>query len=371
MRSISQNRRLLTSGLSAAGVAVLLTVAMAAMWWRDTGAATPVTAHQFSARWMGDGTILIGDGPAALLVDPYFSRLSREQVLRGTVAPDTARVDAALRRAGAKKLLAVLATHTTYDHALDIPIVASRTDGDIVGSSSLMNVARGSGIPERRLRNFENGDVIVYDDFKIMAVPSPSDLSGDDSIAGEIDVPLRPPVSALAYRAGRGYSLVVEHDGRRVLIVGRPSFAPGSMLGVDADVVFLSIDGLAEKGERFAAEYWREVVQTTHPGLVVLTHWDDRAYPLEQGVRPPSQTDCEKAIAWMQDLGADDGVIVRVPKAFERIDLMAVTLADAARRHADHNAAHHVRRASLAKRERMPHRFPQGPITRRMTREIL
>src|SRR6476620_11175330 len=123
MRSISQNRRLLTSGLSAAGVAVLLTVAMAAMWWRDTGAATPVTAHQFSARWMGDGTILIGDGPSALLVDPYFSRLSREQVLRGTVAPDTARVDAALRRAGAKKLLAVLATQTTYDHALDIPIV--------------------------------------------------------------------------------------------------------------------------------------------------------------------------------------------------------------------------------------------------------
>jgi L-ascorbate metabolism protein UlaG (beta-lactamase superfamily) len=327
-----RNRRLLTSGFSAIAVATLLTMGMAARWWHGTPNATPVTAHQFSARWMGDGTILLGDGPAAILVDPYFSRLPRERVLRGEVAPDTARIDAALHKAGAGKLLAVLATHTTFDHAMEVPIVATRTDADIMGSASLMNVARGSAIPERRLRNFENGDVVAYDDFKIMAVPSPSALSGDDSLEGEIDVPLRPPVSALAYRAGRTYSLVVEHDGRRVLIVGRPTFAPGSMLGVDADVVFLSIDGLAQKGERFAAEYWREVVQTTHASLVVLTQWDDRAYPLEQGVRPPSQTDYETVIEWMQELGKDDGVTVRVPKAFERIDLMAVTLADAARR---------------------------------------
>jgi L-ascorbate metabolism protein UlaG (beta-lactamase superfamily) len=344
---------------------------MAAMWWRDTGNATPVTAHQFNARWMGDGAVLLGDGPAAILVDPYFSRLSRERILRGTVAPDTDRIDAALRRAGTRKLLAVLSTHTTFDHAMDVPIVAARTDAEIAGSASLMNVARGSAIPERRLRNFENGDVIAYDDFKIMAVPSPSDLSGDDSIAGDIDVPLRPPVSALAYRAGKSYSVIVEHDGRRVLIVGRPSFAPGSLLGVDADVVFLSIDGLAEKGERFAAEYWREVVETTHAGLVVLTQWDDRSYPLEQGVRPPSKTDYETVIGWMQDLGAAQGVIVRVPRAFERIDLMAITLADMDRVQRRRDDPRHVRHAALVCTERIAPRFAQGPIRRQSAREIL
>ncbi len=341
------------------------------MWWRDTGSATPVPAHQFSAQWLGDGTILLGDGPATLLVDPYFSRLPRERVLRGEVAPDTARVDAALRRAGVRKLRAVVATHTTFDHAMDVPIAASRTDADVVGSSSMMYVARGSAIPERRLRNFENGDVIAYDEFRIMAVPSPASLTGDDSLEGDIDVPLRPPVASRAYRAGKAYSLVVEHDGRRVLIVGRPSFAPGSMFGVDADVVFLSVDGLAAKGERFAAEYWREVVETTHAGLVVLTHWDDRAYPLEQGVRPPSQTDYETVIAWMQELGAADGVIVRVPKAFEPIDLMAVTLADATRRLPQRDHAGHVRRASLAGDARATQRYPQGPIRRPRTRGIL
>ncbi|HEX7978403.1 MAG TPA: hypothetical protein VF461_07365 [Gemmatimonadaceae bacterium] len=366
-----RNRRLLTSGLSAAAVAVLLTVAMAAMWWRDAGSATPAPAHQFSARWMGDGTILLGDGGAAILVDPYFSRLPREQVLRGVVAPDTDRVDAALQRAGARKLLAVVATSTTFDHAMEVPIVAARTDADIVGSMSLMNVARGSAIPERRLRSFENGDVLAYDDFKIMAVASPSLFADDDTLAGDIDVPLRPPVSARAYRPGRNFSLLIEHDGRRVLIVGRPNYAPGSMLGVDADVVFLSVDGLAEKGERFAAEYWREVVGTTHASLVVLTQWDDRSYPLEEGVRPPSQTDYDTVIGWMQDLAADDGVMVRVPKAFERIDLMAVSLADAARPLRGRDGARHVRRVSLAHMEHLSHRCPQGPIRRKCARGIL
>jgi L-ascorbate metabolism protein UlaG (beta-lactamase superfamily) len=368
---MARNRRLLTSGLSAAALALTLSGGMAAMWWRDGASATPVTAHQFSARWMGDGTILIGDGPAAILVDPYLSRLPRERILRGVVAPDTARIDAALRRADAGKLLAVIATHTTFDHAMDVPLIASRTDADIVGSSSLMNVARGSAIPERRLRNYENGDVVAYEDFKIMAVPSPSALSGDDSLEGEIDIPLRPPVTPLAYRVGRSYSLIVEHDGRRVLIVGRPTFAPGSMLGVDADVVFLSVDGLAQKGERFAAEYWREVVETTHAGLVVLTQWDDRAYPLEQGVRPPSQTDYETVIGWMQELGEAEGVIVRVPKAFERIDLMAITLADAAPRQHGPVAARHVRHATFVRETRVLHRWPQGPIRRQSRRKIL
>jgi hypothetical protein len=73
----------------------------------------------------------------------------------------------------------------------------------------------------------------------------------------------------------------------------------------------------------------------------------------------------------MQDLGAADGVSVRVPKAFERIDLMAVTLADAARRPSAWHDARHVRHALLARETRMSHRYPQGPIRRQSRRKIL
>jgi len=365
------SRRAITNGVASAVGILMLSSAMAAMWWRDAGSATAVTAHQFNARWMGDGTILLADGPSAILVNPYFSRLSRDRLERGAIEPDTERIDAALRRAGTPKLLAVLATHSTFDHAMDLPIVAERTDADIAGSRSTGNIARGLAIPERRIRAFESGEMLAYADFNVMAIASPSSTAADDSLAGDIDIPLRPPVSALAYRTGRSYSLLVTHDGRRVLIVGRPSYAPGSMLGVDADVVFLSIDGLAAKGQRFTAEYWREIVTTTGASLVVLTQWDDASRPLEERVRPSSQADYDTAIEWLQDLGADDNVMVRVPKAFERIDLMAVTLADATRLQQQRETRRHVRRATLVREQHVAHRFPQGPIRRRSSRGIL
>ncbi len=357
--------------LGAFGVIALPVVGMAAMWWREAGSAVPVPAHQFSARWMGDGTILLDDGPSAILVDPYFSRLSREQLRQRTIEPDTSRIDAALRRVGAPKLLAVLATHSAFDHAMDVPIVAARTNADVAGSRSTQNIARGLAFPEDRIRTFENGEFLAYADFNIMAVAASASASSGDSLAGDIDVPLRPPVSPQAYRTGRSYSLLVEHDGRRVLIVGRPTYEPGSMLGIDADVVFLSIDGLAAKGERFAAEYWREIVVTTGASLVVLTQWDDHSRPLEQRVRPPSQGDYDTAIEWMQQLGASDDVTVRVPKEFERIDLMAPSLADVDPLQRSRDVPRHVRHRALVRDERIAHRCPQGPIRRQTTRRIL
>jgi len=366
-----QRRWLHRGWLGGVGVIVLLVVGMAAMWWRDGGSAVPMPAHQFSARWMGDATILLDDGSSAILVDPYFSRLSRQRLQQRTIEPDTGRIDAALRRVGAPKLLAVLATHSVFDQAMDVPIVAARTHADVAGSRSMQNIARGLAFPEDRIRTFENGEFLAYANFNIMAVAAPTSASIGDSLAGDIDVPLRPPVSPQAYRTGRSYSLLVEHDGRRVLIVGRPTYEPGSMLGIDADVVFLSIAGLAAKGERFAAEYWREIVVTTGASLVVLTQWDDHSRPLEQGVRPPSQRDYDTAIEWMQQLGANDGVIVRVPKEFERIDLMAQSLADVIRPQRPRDVPRHVRHRSLVRDERIAHRFPQGPIRRQSMRGIL
>jgi L-ascorbate metabolism protein UlaG (beta-lactamase superfamily) len=368
---MTRRHKLHRGWLGGLGVIVLLVVGMAAMWWRDVGSAVPISAHQFSARWMGDGTILLDDGASAILIDPYFSRLSRERLRQRTIEPDTGRIEAALRRVGAPRLLAVLATHSAFDHAMDIPIVAARMNADVAGSRSTQNIARGLAFPEDRIRTFENGEFLAYADFNIMAVAAPTSASIGDSLAGDIDVPLRPPVSPLAYRTGRSYSLIVEHDGRRVLVVGRPTYEPGSMLGIDADVVFLSIDGLAAKGERFAADYWREIVATTGASLVVLTQWDDHSRPLEQAMRPLSKGDYDTAIDWMQQLGAHDGITVRVPKEFERIDLMAPSLADVNQLQRPRDVPRHVRQRALVRDERIAHRYPQGPIRRQTMRGIL
>ena len=152
---------------------------------------------------------------------------------------------------------------------------------------------------------------------------SPVSLS-DDSLAGDIDAATARVRPRLSHRS----ELLLLVNTPTCAHRGQPGLEPGSMLGVDADVVFLSIDGLAAKGERFAAEYWREVV-TTGASLVICLPSGRSLTPARQAVRPPSQTDYDTA-SRMQDLSAADGVMVRVEE-FERIDLMAPALADVKR----------------------------------------
>jgi L-ascorbate metabolism protein UlaG (beta-lactamase superfamily) len=270
---------------------------------------------------MGATTLLLDDGRSSIFVDPYFTRPSREQVAREHIEPDTARIQAALRLAGASNVVAVLATHSTYDHAMDAPIVAARTGADVAGSRSTRNIARGLAFPEERIRTFESGEFLAYANFRITALDSPASRSFSDAVSGEIPGPLVPPAAASAYRTGGNYTLLVEHGGRRVLIVSEPGFEPGSMIGISADIVFLGIGELAARGEHFASDYWRETVLMTNAKLVYLTQFDDVTRPGDE-TRPTSKQDAETAIAWMKELGATDRVVVRVPTPYERIDLL-------------------------------------------------
>ncbi|HKH94875.1 MAG TPA: hypothetical protein VKA54_23905 [Gemmatimonadaceae bacterium] len=296
--------------------------AIGSAWWSaPAGIALP--AARFSARWMGATTILVYDGKSGILVDPYFSRLSRESVQDELISPDTTRVNTALERAGVSTLAVVMATRSNFDHAMDVPIVAARMNADVAGSRSTRNIARGLEFPEERIRTFEDGAFLAYGSFKLTAIESPRAPPASDPYAGEIAVPLTPPLHASAYRTGANYALLVERAGRRVLIVSQPGFEPGKLIGVDADIVFLSVAGLVARGEHFASDYWRETVLTTGAKLVILTSWDDSARPLDQSTRPSSPHDFETAVQWIKELGAIDGVDVRVPHAFEHIDLLA------------------------------------------------
>ena len=94
------------------------------------------------------------------------------------------------------------------------------------------------------------------------------------------------------------------------------------MIGINADIVFLGIGGLAARGEHFASDYWRETVLMTNAKLVYLTQFDDVTRPGDETMRARSPQDDATAIAWMKELGATDHVVVRVPRANDRIDLL-------------------------------------------------
>ena len=104
--------------------------------------------------------------------------------------------------------------------------------------------------------------------------------------------------------------------------MSEPGFEPGGMIGINADIVFLGISELAARGEHFASDYWRETVLMTNAKIVYLTQFDDVTRPGDEATRSSSTQDDATAIAWMKELGATDHVVVRVPTAYDRIDLL-------------------------------------------------
>jgi L-ascorbate metabolism protein UlaG (beta-lactamase superfamily) len=278
-------------------------------------------------RYMGTTTVLLDDGENAVLVDGFFSRPGKFHTLLGTIEPDAARIDDAMRRAGIARLDAVVTAHSHFDHAMDAPEIARRTSALLIGSGSTANIGRGIDLPEARIRVVSGGESFEFGRFRMRVFASLH--SPDGLFMGTIDAPLRPPVRASAYSEGGSYTYLVEHDGLRILVHPSFNFVPGMYRGVSADVVLLGAGTLGKRDEAFARAAWREVVQATGARLVVPMHWDDFMLPLDGPLvpMPRAMSDFPRGMALLARLAEADHVAVRFMPAFEPIDLEAAAAA--------------------------------------------
>jgi L-ascorbate metabolism protein UlaG (beta-lactamase superfamily) len=111
----------------------------------------PAADGEFGVTFLGVSSLLLQDGESAVLTDGFFSRPSLLQVGLRRIAPDRARIDAVLARAGLEHLDAVAPVHTHFDHALDSAVVAERTGAVLVGGGSAAMIGRGHRLGEDRL----------------------------------------------------------------------------------------------------------------------------------------------------------------------------------------------------------------------------
>jgi L-ascorbate metabolism protein UlaG (beta-lactamase superfamily) len=285
---------------------------------------SPPQANEMRATFMGVTTILFDDGETAIVTDGFFSRPGPWQSISGKIAPDRARIDSALNRAGIHRLAAVLVAHSHYEHVMDSPIVAERTGAILVGSESTANVARGEGLREDFIQVIKGSEPFIFGRFKVTPYKSPH--SPRALFRGEITAPLESPARMGAYRDGGNYSYLIEHDGRTILFHPSANFSPGMYKGVHADVVFLGIGTLGKLSDQFARDYWREVVQTTGARLVVPIHWDDFMTPLDQPLRPMPLLldDFDRGMELIGAQAEKDHVAVKLMPVFEPVDVLAV-----------------------------------------------
>ncbi len=272
-------------------------------------------------RFMGVSTLLFEDGDTAILIDGFFTRSSLLTLLAGRLQPDAALIASSLERVGAERIAAVIAVHSHYDHVMDSPEVARRTGALLVGSESTANVGRGWGLPEERIRVVTGGETMSFGRFNVTLYRSRhAPIATAD---GEtINAPLTPPARATQYREGGSYSVLIEHEGRAVLVQGSAGFVEGALRDAKADVVYLGVGGAGRLGEEYLADYWRETVTATGARRVIPIHWDDFTRPLSQPLVPFPYLidDLDNTMRFLLGRGREEGVEVRWTPVWEAVD---------------------------------------------------
>lgn len=258
----------------------------------------PAGDGSLSASWFGTTAVLLSDGEHAVMVDPFFTRPPGfvNVVLNRSIAPNPELIARWLERAGATKLDAVLVSHSHYDHAMDAGAVAMQTGAALMGSASTLNIGRGAGLPEERLRRAASP--ASFGAFRVSFIESRHAGASGGKPTGDIEQPLAAPAHYLDYRQGGTYSILIEHPQGSVLHHGSAGFMPGALTGRRADVVFLGVALIDE-----LVPYLAETVDRVGARRVIPVHWDDYMRPLDEPPRPfPAAVRLDRFFADMQRL---------------------------------------------------------------------
>ncbi|HEY7280727.1 MAG TPA: MBL fold metallo-hydrolase [Actinomycetota bacterium] len=230
--------------------------------------------------WLGVAGFRLAFEGHSLIVDPYLSRVSLGEFLRRVPAlPDRALVDRSFRHAGT--IAGVMAGHTHFDHALDVPAIVDRFGCRAYGSRSLARLMAAHRL-EAQAEVMEPGGRVELGPFAVTFVPSRhARILLGRRVPMEGDVAAR-DVAELhprAYRCGGVWAFLIEVAGARLYHQGSADLLDGAVPtgGVD---VFLA--GVA--GREYTRDYWRRILPPLGPAQIVLCHHDDFFRPLGQPV---------------------------------------------------------------------------------------
>ena len=237
--------------------------------------------------FFGTTTLLFDDGTDQILFDAHFTRPSLSKYIMGAkVETNTALCDKIIGLHHIDRLRAIFISHTHHDHVMDAPYMANRCKAVICGSRSAKNVAIGGGVPEDRTVVFQDGSEYSIGGYRIRILKSlhskPTILN--NNLGEQIEEPLVQPASLRDYKEGGSYDFFVEHGDKKILI--RPSFnyIKGQLDGIQTDILFLGVAGLAKADETTEKTFFAETVEKTKARLVIPVHWDNFFSSLESPI---------------------------------------------------------------------------------------
>jgi len=268
--------------------------------------------------WLGISTLLFDDGETQILTDGTFTRLHLNDFLfLRPVRSDIANINYALGEFHINHLAAIIPLHSHFDHAIDVGNVTNRTTAVILGSESTANIARGARVPVDQYQILASGESRTFGDFTVTLIESvhaPLGPGGSGWFPGIVDEPLVQPARLPSWRSGAVYSLLVSHPRGSTLVQASAGISAGELASYSANVVMLSVAGLASLGREYTQQYWQETVDATGAARVYAIHFDDFTQPFgEVALFPGIADNVVKAAAWIDECAERDGIVVQRP----------------------------------------------------------
>jgi L-ascorbate metabolism protein UlaG (beta-lactamase superfamily) len=306
------------------------TLVLAALLAVAANATRPARA-EVQVRWLGVAGFTLTSGETTIAHDPYLSRPGLLRTVFRSYVPDEGVlggfIGAGSRAPELARTSVYLVGHSHFDHLGDVPWLAARTDGRVVGSATTAAIARGYGLAGDRVVIAAPGETIDAGDFEVRVFASEHSkvLAGSVPFPGEITEPPEAPIHAFSFRLGdaRGYLVSERSSGLRIALLssaGRDVAALEELGRAVRPVDLLLPATLGRDGE-----YARDLVRTLRPRLVVPHHFENLFTSIDD---PDAAAPADEAglAAFEQELraaAAAEGlpIDVRRPVLFEAITL--------------------------------------------------
>jgi L-ascorbate metabolism protein UlaG (beta-lactamase superfamily) len=306
----------------------------------------------FTITFLGNTTLYIKsvmnkDSPG-IFIDAFVSR--PKYILR-KIAHSTSIIDDKIKDAGINfdEVGWVIPLHSHFDHLLDAPYVASKSQAKLVATPTTKNISNSMGYNDDifyKVSGNPNKEIIIKaEEFTIKLEPV---VHSDTELAGVFFAPLgdRYPKNlksqfkkknkARDYVEGQSYNVHITHDKSKKSIYvlgGFPSSyidhkkLPDSL--VDSDIVFVAVPLFRKMRTKDRELFWRDLAKKEK--RVVPMHWDTFCRPLdiEQCDNSKDLTNCLKSFPPLRntmmkmekELGNRDNIHLRWLTAFGKVTM--------------------------------------------------
>ena len=217
-----------------------------------------------------------------ILIDPFISRYTMEELQAGPLVPQANAVNSYLDELQGE-IAAVLMGHTHYDHALDMPIIAKHIKGPLVGSQSLETLMAAHDLPGL-VTVCKGGETVdLMPGATVTMLLSKHGIIGDRVPSpGEIEPNLKPPLLVTDYKLGTICIAKLQLEDLTFMACGSANFIPEELEGHTCDVLFMGAGGWQK-----TREYVQQLPAMVKPKVIVPYHTDNFFIPIPEDRKTP------------------------------------------------------------------------------------